>query len=724
MNGNASCFVRLGVGFVGLVALGCVLTGEAAKPDWRGVALPTDWSHSHLVFSHPGSVAQAMRLQEDPRFEQQLYRRALPLQLSVAQTKRGHMIPPDPVRPPHLPQPPQPPHPPHAPHSPNGLWDESLGADATVGAVNFPAKFSFNSAVANCASATTPDFVVYSTGLTGSGTQASLIAYDNLYNGCSGTVPTVYWAYNTGGQILTSSVLSLDGTQLAFVQTAGGIGSVVLLKWAASATETVGSPGVPTAATPATYSSCVAPCMTSIILQDTSHVPTNDITSSVFYDYTGDTIWVGDSRNWLHRFNPVFSGPLAEVGSPWPVQLFPTDATALASPVYDHGSGNVFVGDAGGYFYSVSAATGAVTKSSQLDHGTGIVGGPLVDSTAEVAYVFSSNDGSTACAGGPCAAVYRFAAGFAAGSAGAEAAVGASTATPSPLYEGALDSAYENSSDAAGNLYVCGDTGGDPTLYQVQITSGAVLSTVVAGPVLTTAATACSPVTDFLNSNATGGSTEFIFASAQTAGTSTPCAGGGCIMNFKDTPWQPATAYTLGQEIVDSNFQVQMVITAGTSGASAPTWTTSLAAPPADETPDGSGTLKWVNLGVTTAATPAGWIADNAYAVGNLIEDTNFNIEVVTRVTGPGLSGIGTHPVWSTTVGQTTDDNHVTWTNAGPAPGALAAAGGTSGVIIDNIVETGVSGSQIYFSTQGNQATCGTATNVGCAVQASQSALQ
>jgi len=714
MNGNAARFFRLGGGFVGLVALGCVLTGEAAKPARHGIALPNDWTHSHLVYSQPGTVEQAMRLQQDLRFEQQLYRRGQPLRLPAAQTERSRVGSPQPQFP-------------FRPLKSNGLWDESLGAAATVGAVNFPAKFSFNSAVANCASATTPDFVVYSTGLTGSGTQASLIAYDNLYTGCTGTVPTVYWSYNTGGQIQTSPVISLDGTQLAFVQTAGGIGSLVLLKWKASATETVGSPGVPTAATPATYSACVAPCMTSIILQDTSHVPTNDITSSVFYDYTGDTIWVGDSRNWLHRFNPIFAAGStpAEVGSPWPVQLFPTDATALASPVYDHGSGNVFVGDAGGYFYSVSAATGAVTKSSQLDHGTGIVAGPLVDSTAEVAYVFSSNDGSTACAGGPCAAVYRFAAGFAAGSAGAEVTVGASAAAPEPLYEGSLDSAYENSSNAAGNLYVCGDTGADPTLYQVQITSGAVLSTVVTGPVLTTAATACSPVTDVLNPNATGGSTEFIFASVQTKGTSTPCAAGGCIMNFKDTPWQPSTAYTLGQQVVDSHFQVQMVITAGTSGASTPTWSTSLVFP-ANETTDGTGLNKvtWVNLGLTTAATPAVWQANHAYAVGNYIEDTNFNIEVVTAIIGTGHSKGGAHPVWKTIVGQTTADNHVTWTNAAPAPGALAAAGGTSGVIFDNTVETGVSGSQIYFSTQGNQATCGTATNVGCAVQASQSALK
>src|SRR5271166_6384875 len=183
MNGNATRFFRLGGGFVGLVALGFVLTGEAAKPARHGIALPTDWTHSHLVYSQPGTVEQATRLQQDLRFEQQLYRRGQPLRLPAVQAENGGVSSPQlrfPLR----------------RSRSKGLWDESLGAGATVGALNFPAKFSFNSAVANCASAATPDFVVYSTGLSGSGTQASLIAYDNLYAGCSGTVPKVYWAYN------------------------------------------------------------------------------------------------------------------------------------------------------------------------------------------------------------------------------------------------------------------------------------------------------------------------------------------------------------------------------------------------------------------------------------------------------------------------------------------------------------------------------------------------
>jgi len=54
--------------------------------------------------------------------------------------------------------------------------------------------------------------------LAGAAGQASIIAYNDVYSGC-GTVPSVSWAYNTnGGTISTSVALSLDGTQLAFVQ--------------------------------------------------------------------------------------------------------------------------------------------------------------------------------------------------------------------------------------------------------------------------------------------------------------------------------------------------------------------------------------------------------------------------------------------------------------------------------------------------------------------------
>ncbi len=101
---------------------------------------------------------------------------------------------------------------------------------------DFPAKWSFDSTTAACLGAPAPDFVVYGTNVPGSGTQANIVALTNLYAGCGGQVPGFYWGYNTGGKVVTSPVLSLDGTQVAFTQTTGGTASLVLLKWAAGGT--------------------------------------------------------------------------------------------------------------------------------------------------------------------------------------------------------------------------------------------------------------------------------------------------------------------------------------------------------------------------------------------------------------------------------------------------------------------------------------------------------
>jgi hypothetical protein len=65
----------------------------------------------------------------------------------------------------------------------------------------------------------------------------------------------------------------------------------------------------------------------------------------------------------------------------------------------------------------------------------------------------------------------------------------------------------------------------------------------------------------------------------------------------------------------------------------------------------------------------------------------------------------------------------VVWYNLGANPvAALPAQGGTSGIIIDNIVNN-PGGSQVYYSTlQAGQ--CITGGVGGCAVQASQQGLQ
>jgi len=52
------------------------------------------------------------------------------------------------------------------------------------------------------------------------------MAFNNLYTGgCTAPTPQVYWAYTTGNpaSAVTSPVIALDGSQVAFVQNAGAI---------------------------------------------------------------------------------------------------------------------------------------------------------------------------------------------------------------------------------------------------------------------------------------------------------------------------------------------------------------------------------------------------------------------------------------------------------------------------------------------------------------------
>ncbi|MGA7401317.1 MAG: hypothetical protein WBW38_14925 [Candidatus Sulfotelmatobacter sp.] len=709
----------LGLAILGMLTLAPPALGQSSSAPEAGIPVPTDWSHRHVIFSRPGTTEQAAQIEKDPRYWLQRYRSQLPAMAPAAENRDAlaHPLPIDSPR---------------ERESKNRKlhrdWAVNMGTSASSGADNFPATFQTVRNTASCGSAPQPDFVIYSTGLEGSAGQASIVAYDNLYSGCTAPVPSVYWAYNTGGQILTSPVYSLDGTQVAFVQTNGGDeGTIVLLKWAPSTTESVGSPQTLNFVGRGAYETCASPpCMTGRFLKGSTGVINNDTTSSVFYDYGTDTAYVGDALGWLHKFTPFFNGPLGEVRSGgWPVQVNPGNPNPLDSPVYDFISGNVFVGDLGGYLYKVNSSTASVTTSGQLDFGAGIIEGPTVNPTLGLVYVFASSDGGADCpigvGGTPCAAVYQLGTSFAGADIGSEAEVGTSVLSappnPNPLYGGDFDNNYRTSANGTGNLYVCGNTGLSPTIYQIEIQNG-VMGTVNPGPALASGNASCSPVTDILNPNVSGGATEWIFASAQSGGVSSACGGGGCIFNFRDTPWQPSTAYSLGQEILDSNFHIEVVETAGTSGGTVPFWATSTGKTTTD------GGVTWLDQGPPSAITPLAWVKNHSYTKGKQILDSNNNIELVTTA---GTSGLTTAPVWSTTPGGTTHDGTGTlvWTNIGAiATFALPAAGGTSGIVIDNTLETLTGASQVYFSTLSTE-TCSTSgTSGGCAVQASQSALQ
>ncbi len=717
----------LSISILGALTLSPVSMGQASRDSEAAAHAITDWSYHHVIFSKPATAEQARRVERDPRYWQQI-RRQSPALLE-AETPRV-LASRFRVRP----------HPP-APGKSQGLkrdWAQDMGPGATVGAGNYPAKFSFSETTASCAN----DFIVYNTGLlgsSGSGGQPSILAYNNVYTACEGdglgTAPAIYWSYYTGGQIQTSPVFSRDGLQIAFVQSTGGVASLVLLKWQAGSGLLV-APVTP--ASNAAYPTCAAPCMTALALVDAS-IPASDTASSVFYDYGDDAAYVGDDSGFLHKFTPVFKAPPAEVTSGgWPVKLNSSTPTALTSPVYDSGTGNVFVEDVGGFLYLVNSSAG-VTQSGQLDFslandgGPGFVQGPIVDSSGGLVYAFVTSDGSGGAPGGAdFAGVYQLTTSFASNDTGSEALVGSSTlegAPPNPLYIGAFDSAYDNSVDPpTGNLYVCGNTGLNPILYRIPIAAG-IFGTVVpiAAPTPAVDSPACSPVTNVTNPNTGVGTTEWVFFSVQNNGLPTLCGGIGCALNFVDLPWQATTHYNVGQEILvvrepsNTPFVEVAVSSTGTgnSAATQPAWP---ASPVGALTGDGGVT--WLNQGAPTLTPLPTWENNNPYSsLHARIVDRNGNVEIVTAT---GTSGPLT-PNWSTTAGGTTTDGTgtLTWINAGVLPStALTSTGGTSGFIIDNVVTTGplLGYSQVYFSTLQDQI-CVAGTG-GCAVQASQAALQ
>lgn len=568
--------------FAAGMALMCAAaaSGQEAAAAKGGVA--DDWSHHRLVFSSPGTVGDAIRngwygrwleIVNDPRYQLQERKRNTGAMGSPGAGWKGFGSAPDwgadrekdepgavdPVDLKHLPR--------GLVKAPSGRrgealfeferrprsgrvptdWSENMGSGATAGLGVYPAKYSFTTTSANCAAAATPDYAVYNTGLTGSGTQASIMAYDNLYSGCpSGAVPSVYWAYNTnGGTVTTSVVLSLDGSQVAFAQTTGGVASLVVLRWAASGSS------VDSLTSTGSYLGCGAPCMTSLTFSGGA----NDSGSAVFYDYSSDTLYVGDDKGKLHKFTGVFNGTPAEAGSPWPVTV---SASALNGPVYDSVSGNIFVGDYAvnegstctpspgscGYLYAVKASSGAVVGTShQLDYIFGIVESAVVDSAAGMAYVFVGADGesggASACGSDiPCSGVFQFPVNFANGSSGTEATVGPGY---SFLLAGAFDDAYLKSAGGSpsGHMYVVGNTGAaNNTLYQVTISSNVMNTASTAGPAVSENYSngymaAGLGVTEFENSGH-----DYIFTSVLSYGAPAACSStlaNGCVMGFDVT---------------------------------------------------------------------------------------------------------------------------------------------------------------------------------------------
>jgi hypothetical protein len=145
-----SRLAQISIGVAILIALVVVVRGTSAQNG--PVHMATDWSHRHLIFSQPHSLMDGFKLSGNPRYVQQWIRR------NAEKKGKGHGGVGD-----------QP--------QTNGIqgdWNVYLGNLGTVGAGNYPAKFSFDITAESC-TAPQPDFIVYNTSLAGSDTAVAAI---------------------------------------------------------------------------------------------------------------------------------------------------------------------------------------------------------------------------------------------------------------------------------------------------------------------------------------------------------------------------------------------------------------------------------------------------------------------------------------------------------------------------------------------------------------------
>jgi len=557
-----------------LIAAAAIAPGMAIKGSKR-VPRPllTDWTSRHVVFSAPRTIDQSLRIQRDPRYQQQWMRRnvhtALPSGApgsaapspdlfsfppggpgwggrggGTGRGKRGTQF--------------------------HGDWSVNIGSGASMERNMFPAKFSFDFNNASCS-----DYAVFTTSLAGSlSNVADITAFDNLYSGagglCGAGAPTAMFAYHTrsnggisaGSPVLSGGVLADIPQLIAFTEGGGGTAVLHILRWEAGQ----GTPGGGSAAVPddvettgAAYQTCVTTTVGSCLLNLTFANGADDTLSAPFVNYDSDALYVGDNSGNLHKFTGVFEGTPAEVTTGgWPISVDP--GAILNSPIYESHTNNIYVTDSNGVLSFVLEANsslgtcatgvppclGAVTFTA----GTAINDAPIVDSTNETIFAFVGNDG------GGSAAVWQLTAAL--GSA-TEAMVG--PAFTNPVYSGDFDNNYFTAPDpSTGFLYVCGNQGGSfPSLpqsaaiYRIGFNSSGTMNSNNDGHVLALTSavdtgfggtpTTCSPGTE--NDN---GTTDLIFFSVHTGGLATNCADHGCVMSFDITSTFPAAAANSAQE--------------------------------------------------------------------------------------------------------------------------------------------------------------------------------
>jgi hypothetical protein len=240
-----------------------------------------------------------------------------------------------------------------------GDWAMSMLFGGSAGIGMFPAKFTFDvHAAPDC----TNDFVAYNTNLSGGDGEANIIAFNQIYSTqrsvgglCNQMDHRSIGPTSRGDAAATSVVLSGDGATLRILKWKAGEGTAIDGAVAPTTTLLAGQNW-------ATDCPAGNSCLSSIEFNGFRL----DTLSAPFYNYSADTLYVGDDDSFVHKFTGIFNGTAAEVTAGWPIQV---NGTAnLSSPVFDGLSGNIFVGDDTGrlsYIREVGSSVGTGAAGSR-----------------------------------------------------------------------------------------------------------------------------------------------------------------------------------------------------------------------------------------------------------------------------------------------------------------------------------------------------------------------
>lgn len=242
------------------------------------------------------------------------------------------------------------------------------------------------------------------------GAQANIVAFNELYSGptpgsslCGFTNPEFIFSYASGvGSVATSPTLSLDGTEIGYVENDPNIGAILhVLTFASGSTEygtaascvnnnnggatlptCATSPVIPGSTSGSTATDFMVPLGLVAANAATGIAGAVDSFSSPFTNYGDDVTFVGDNNGYLYAITPTFTGTPGYAGGNFPVRVSSSETSAAVTALTSTTSvvtvtaSNAFVLGESVTISGVAAGTGNCTaqNAAAINGGQMVIG--------------------------------------------------------------------------------------------------------------------------------------------------------------------------------------------------------------------------------------------------------------------------------------------------------------------------------------------------------------